>query len=194
MNATGWTPCVEKVAPTATAFLGREPRLAKRFLHTSRLKVLGGASPRLQRASSRFIRVRRRRFVSHTIQTTYDDAGQVVGVIETDTTNPAAGARYEYTYDFDGHLLTSGMAPSDQPQTAVSLGSYWSQPVTGSLPLSGYYKVAYTLPAVGTNTVLTVSLTSSTSTPTCTWFRLRATRSLSMTTAAAARTPTSNFR
>ena len=32
---------------------------------------------------------------------------------ETDTTNPADGTDYEYTYDADGNMLTSRMAPGD---------------------------------------------------------------------------------
>ncbi|MGO9114668.1 MAG: deaminase [Thermoguttaceae bacterium] len=61
--------------------------------------------------------------VFHTIHTYYDADGETVGVTETDTTtllhtaNPASCTNYEYTYDADGNMLTSRMAPGDLAQT-----------------------------------------------------------------------------
>ena len=55
--------------------------------------------------------------VYHAIHTYYDADGETVGVTETDTTDPADCTNYEYTYDADGDLLTSRMAPCDLVQT-----------------------------------------------------------------------------
>ena len=51
--------------------------------------------------------------IIHTIHTYYDADGETVGVTETDTNNPANCTNYEYTYDADGSVLTSRMAPGD---------------------------------------------------------------------------------
>ena len=51
--------------------------------------------------------------VFHTIQTTYDAAGQVTDIAEADTLNPANGACYQYVYDFDGRMTTARMSPND---------------------------------------------------------------------------------
>ena len=63
----------------------------------------------------------------HTIQTTYDAAGQVTSVIEWDTQNASAGARYQYVYDQDGRLVRSRMAPDDLQQPG---------PLTYTIPLN----------------------------------------------------------
>lgn len=72
--------------------------------------------------------------VCHTIDTYYNAAGQVVGVTESDTQNASNATSYEYTYDQDGNVLTSRMAPGDLTQSpqlsgsgsAVSLGTFGS--------------------------------------------------------------------
>ena len=54
---------------------------------------------------------------SHTIDTYFDNAGQVVAVTETDTQNSSNATNYQYSYDQDGRLLTSRMAPGDLTQS-----------------------------------------------------------------------------
>ncbi len=57
--------------------------------------------------------------VYHTIQTFYDADGETVGVTESDlgtslhTANTSDATDYEYSYDQDGNVLTSRMAPGD---------------------------------------------------------------------------------
>jgi RHS repeat-associated protein len=59
--------------------------------------------------------------VFHTIKRFYDDADQLLGVTETDTTNPAAGTAWQYIYDVAGNVTTSRMAPAEIAQP-VSTG------------------------------------------------------------------------
>ena len=49
----------------------------------------------------------------HTIHTYCDADGETVGVTEWDASDSANATNYEYTYDFDGNLYTSRMAPGD---------------------------------------------------------------------------------
>ena len=51
--------------------------------------------------------------VSHTIQTFDDADGETLGVTETDANNSANATDYQYSYDADGNVLTSRMAPGD---------------------------------------------------------------------------------
>jgi RHS repeat-associated protein len=51
--------------------------------------------------------------VSHIVQTTYDAAGQVLGVTESDSQNAGNGTCYQYAYDQDGRVTSSRMAPDD---------------------------------------------------------------------------------
>ena len=62
---------------------------------------------------------------THTIKTFYDAAGQVIGVNESDTANPAAGTNYQYTYDALGQVTEARMAPGGliQPSPANNSGS-----------------------------------------------------------------------
>ena len=78
--------------------------------------------------------------------TSYDAAGQVVGVIDPST-------RYEYTYDQDGRVLSASMAPGDMPQTYL-----WGGSDTETLPANTRFY--YTISA-SAGTVLTISLASS---------------------------------
>ena len=65
--------------------------------------------------------------VFHSIATYYDADGETIGVVETDvatalhpTANPSSCTDYEYTYDADGDMLSSRMAPGDLAQTATA--------------------------------------------------------------------------
>ena len=49
--------------------------------------------------------------VTHMIQTTYDAAGQVISVAESDANNATNGTCYQYAYDFDGRMTSQRMAP-----------------------------------------------------------------------------------
>ena len=62
--------------------------------------------------------------VFHTIHTYYDTDGETVGVTETDTTNSANCTDYAYTYNADGDVLTSRMAPGDLEQTPPTAAPY----------------------------------------------------------------------
>ena len=55
--------------------------------------------------------------VSHTIKRFYDRADQLLGVTETDTTNPAATTAWQFAYDALGQLIKSRMAPGEIVQT-----------------------------------------------------------------------------
>ena len=61
--------------------------------------------------------------VFHTIQTYYDAAGEVVGVVESDTQNPADATSYQYGFDHDGNLAASRMAPGDLAQSPELSGN-----------------------------------------------------------------------
>ena len=54
--------------------------------------------------------------VFHTIKRTYDAAGQLLGVTETDTANPAATTAWQFAYDARGNLVKSRMAPGEIAQ------------------------------------------------------------------------------
>ena len=66
--------------------------------------------------------------ISHTIQRIYDAADQLLGVTETDTTNPAATTAWQFAYDALGNVVKSRMAPGEIAQQPIS----WS----GSLAAS----------------------------------------------------------
>jgi len=54
--------------------------------------------------------------ISHTIQRIYDAADQLLGVTETDTTNPAARTAWQFAYDALGNVVKSRMAPGEIAQ------------------------------------------------------------------------------
>jgi RHS repeat-associated protein len=58
------------------------------------------------------------RSIIHSIDTYYDADGETIGVTEWDLANPSSCTDYEYTYDADGDMLSSRMAPGDLAQTA----------------------------------------------------------------------------
>ena len=58
--------------------------------------------------------------VYRTIDAYYNADGETVGVTEWDATSRADRTNYEYTYDADGNVLTSRMAPGDLPQASVA--------------------------------------------------------------------------
>ena len=58
---------------------------------------------------------------SHTIQSYYDAAGELVGVAESDTQDSSNATCYKYSYDGDGRVLTSRMAPGDLAQSPTVL-------------------------------------------------------------------------
>ena len=60
--------------------------------------------------------------VYHFIQSTYDAAGQVVGVAEADSQNPSNGTCYHYAYDQDGRVTSSRMAPDDLSAPTLNSG------------------------------------------------------------------------
>ena len=60
---------------------------------------------------------------THTIVNTFDAAGQLLGVNETDTTSPAMpifATSYQYAYDQAGRIIRNRMAPGDLPQQAAT--------------------------------------------------------------------------
>jgi YD repeat-containing protein len=85
--------------------------------------------------------------VTHATVTSYDAAGQVVGVSDP-------GASYQYTYDRDGRLSASGMVPGDSAVTTSSIG------YIGSLFPESHYVEPVLLEAYGVNTVLSINLAS----------------------------------
>jgi len=54
--------------------------------------------------------------VSHTIRRIYDAASRLIGVTETDTTNPAATTAWQFSYDATGNVVKSRMAPGEIAQ------------------------------------------------------------------------------
>ncbi len=54
--------------------------------------------------------------VFHTINRIYDDAGQLLGVTENDTANPAATTAWEFSFDARGNVVKSRMAPGEIAQ------------------------------------------------------------------------------
>jgi len=54
--------------------------------------------------------------VFHTIRRIYDAASQLLGVTETDTTNPAATTAWQFSYDATGNVVKSRMAPGEIAQ------------------------------------------------------------------------------
>ena len=61
--------------------------------------------------------------VFHTIRRIYDAAGQLLGVTETDTVNPAATTAWQFSYDALGNVIKSRMAPGEIVQSPATTGS-----------------------------------------------------------------------
>lgn len=61
--------------------------------------------------------------VSHTIQRIYDRANQLLGVSETDTVNAAATTTWQFTYDANGKIIKSRMAPGEIMQSPSFSGA-----------------------------------------------------------------------
>ena len=76
--------------------------------------------------------------VIHTIQTYYDADGETLGVTETDTNNPANCTDYEYTYNADGNVLTSRMAPGGLAQTPQTVDTYTTDTLSTSSPTADW--------------------------------------------------------
>ncbi|MFN7814308.1 MAG: hypothetical protein ACK5SI_16820 [Planctomycetia bacterium] len=55
--------------------------------------------------------------VFHTITWFYDGSDQLLGVTETDTTNPAATTAWQFSYDALGQVVKSRMAPGEIVQS-----------------------------------------------------------------------------
>ena len=70
--------------------------------------------------------------VIHSIQTYFDADGETLGVTETDTNNPANCTDYEYSYDCDGNVLTSRMAPGGLAQTPQTVDTYTTDTLSTS--------------------------------------------------------------
>ena len=104
----------------------------------------------------------------HTIHTYYDADGETVGVTETDTTIAADCTNYEYTYDADGDMLTSRMAPGDLTQTPQTVDSYNTDSLSSSSSTIDWnngssaepYK-GYSISGLTAGEVVTVRLSSS---------------------------------
>jgi uncharacterized delta-60 repeat protein/RHS repeat-associated protein len=62
--------------------------------------------------------------VFHTIHTYYDADGEKLAVTESDSDNPSDATSYQYTYDSDGRMLTSRMAPGDLTETPSSSATH----------------------------------------------------------------------
>jgi RHS repeat-associated protein len=60
--------------------------------------------------------------VYHTIKRFYDNASQLLGVTETDTANHAATTAWQYSYDAQGNLIRSRMAPGELRQQQATAG------------------------------------------------------------------------
>ena len=73
----------------------------------------------------------------HSIQTSYDAAGQTVSVIETDP-DGVSGTQYQYLYDQDGRMTRQNMAPIELGLTYLR-----TLPFSGTLPENGYDCVYY---------------------------------------------------
>jgi RHS repeat-associated protein len=61
--------------------------------------------------------------VAHSIEMIYDAANQLLGVIETDTANPAASIAWQFSYDALGNRTKSRMAPGEIVQTPAFGGA-----------------------------------------------------------------------
>ena len=105
--------------------------------------------------------------VIHTIQTYYDADGETLGVTETDTNNPANCTDYEYTYNADGNVLTSRMAPGGLAQTPQTVDTYTTDTLSTSSPTADWNNGPAAEPyqgysiALTAGEVVTVALVSS---------------------------------
>jgi YD repeat-containing protein len=61
--------------------------------------------------------------VAHSIKKIYDAANQLLGVIETDTANPAATTAWQFSYDALGNMTKSRMAPGEIVQAPAFDGA-----------------------------------------------------------------------
>lgn len=61
--------------------------------------------------------------ISHTIQRIYDSASQLLGVVETDSSNAAATTAWQLTYDANGNVVKSRMAPGEIVQNHAFNGA-----------------------------------------------------------------------
>jgi RHS repeat-associated protein len=90
--------------------------------------------------------------VTHAISKSYDDAGELLGVSETDIVNSQpvnsiAGSRYEYAYDQGGQMIRNRMAPGDLTQELPGQ-------VNGNVSNPSTYYLVFTLNDMRTGDVI----------------------------------------
>ena len=112
--------------------------------------------------------------VFHTIRRFYDGSNQLLGVTETNTTNPAATTAWQFSYDALGQLIKSRMAPGEIVQQPISwTGGLAAGDATIDWDGDGKAERADLIPAVSVlpGDVVNVVITATAFTPTLLLFR-----------------------